>query len=205
VRRSWTRRSRIVVALATVGAFGFMFVPSAGAQTTGSSTATINLGVRSITVSPATITYSVCTDNSGNPTGTYLSLPNGTCTTASGAITVTNGTLPSDIEVQGANAIPSDSGTNWTLCQLLATNCTGASNTPGANQFAEIDYTGSSPKQFGPDFETSPQCDIAFNAGSCTAAASQAANETLSMEGPSSSTDASQSFTTVVTWTAAPS
>ncbi len=169
-----------------------------------SITATINILVRSVTVSPSSIAYVNCTTHAGGSTGTGLAFPNGQCTTMGTTITITNGPADGHIDVQGADAIPADNGAHWTLCSDAATACSGGSNTPGADQFQELTAGNGATI-----LTTSPQCDDAFDAlpspPGCTATAGQTSTgEWLSLTGPSTSSDSSTSFTTVVTWTAVP-
>jgi hypothetical protein len=187
------------------------------AQSSGSSTATINVGtqpVLSLTVSPSTVTYANC--DGGSSTTSTLGFPNATCFVggvidsaqgSAGGVTVTNTGAPSQVDVNGANAIPSDAGTNWTLV---------TDATPGANQFVE-DGAGWSGNDADDSLEytNSPQCDAAFGEGqgqgtkdngACTAASTtgESTAEQLYIIGPASSTDTSSTFTTVITWTAVP-
>ncbi|HEX6488363.1 MAG TPA: hypothetical protein VF137_05740 [Candidatus Dormibacteraeota bacterium] len=181
-----------------------------------SVTATIDIAVRSVTVTPSTITYGNCVDGSGQSTATGL-VAGGACNTGATTITITNGPVGGTIDVNGADAIPSDNGTHWTLCGGNgAPNCTGSSNPtqppypifagnlPGPNQFAE--ETNSTAANGGTILSGTPQCDRAFaNPAVCTATAGQVATgEVLTLWGPQSWTDPSLTFTTVVTWTAAP-
>lgn len=197
-----------LAAAAVVGLGVASALPVAAASTSGSSTGTVNVtppAVRSITVSPSSFTFGACHDNANNPTGSYLSFPNGYCyiDNSGTGITITNGTASSHIDIQGADAIPSDAGTHWTLCTAGTTACTGSGGEPGQDQFAErSDISG----QESPWLTASAQCDSAFDAPntSCAATAGQAATETLTLVGPSGSTDPSTTFTTVWTWTAVP-
>jgi hypothetical protein len=189
-------------ALAMVGLVG---VPPANASTDGGTTATVTVAVRSITVSPSTTAFDTC---SGQGTLHVITFPDAVCTTSgSHDVTITNGTAPGHIDVFGADAIPADNGTHWTLCTMTASPplCTGPSGAPGPDQFNEIDQNASTINVNGPSLTTaSPgQCDTGFSSG-CVAGSSQQVSEDLQLEGPSSSTDASATFTTVWTWTAVP-
>jgi hypothetical protein len=171
----------------------------AQAASSGSSTATVNIATRSVTVTPSSLTFDSCSDNNTNSTGTYLTYPNGDCLTT-GTVTVTNGNQPSHIGVSGADAIPADNGTHWTLCGGNGTGCTN-SGFPGQDQFGE---QGHSPSGSSPYLTSLPQCDTSFSAA-CAATAGQG-NSLIRLEliGPSASTDPSLSFSTVWTWTAFP-
>ncbi len=191
------RRAATLASLISLGAVGLLSIVPVSADTSGTTTGTINIAVRSINVSPSTTSFNACADNLSHATGSVLSFPNGNCGTIPG-VTITNGTAPGHIDVQGANAIPSDSGTPWTLCGGGGSSCTGGtSTTPGTNQFLEQATGG------GPILTTSAQCDTGFSSG-CAATSSQATTEILALFGPSASTDTSTAFTTVWTWTAVP-
>lgn len=203
------KRGSPLVAAAAVCAVGVASaVPVGAASTSGSSTGTVNVtppAVRSITVSPASFTFGACYDHANTSTGSTLAFPNGYCYIANNGsgITITNGTAASHIDVQGADAVPSDAGTHWTLCTVGTSSCLGSSNQPGQDQFGErVDVSG----QADPWLTNSTQCDTAFDAptSSCAATAGQATTETLTLVGPSGSTDTSTTFSTVLTWTAAP-
>jgi hypothetical protein len=192
---SHSRATRVAAALA--GSLAAAVLIPAGLATAASSGTvdeTINVGVLSVTVSTSAVT--LC--SSASP----LTFPNGTCESPN--ITITNGTTPANIEVSGADAVPSDGGTEWTLCQVLKvsgpTPCDGSDN-PGADQYSEFTQ-GGGPQLDGPG---SPQCDTAFDPSptpGCSASAGQSASESIGLTGPSSSTDPSSTFKSSVTWTA---
>jgi hypothetical protein len=190
-----------------------MAVP-ASAATSGSNSATVSIAptapppVRSITVSPTTAAFGECVTSNGTSTTTpsELPFPNGECqvgdaisTGVVGGITITNGTVPGHIDVNGQTATPSDAGgTPWVIAPTSAAN-------PGVDQFFEF---GLGSQNNGENIATAPTCDTAFNvvgtAGDCSASAGQASNEVLVIEGPSSSTDQNGPFTITTTWTAVP-
>lgn len=199
---------RLVVAAAAALGSAVAAEPAA-ANADGSTTATIDVAVRSVTVSPTAVTYSPCFDDNGTSTGSVLVPPDGAC--GAGPLTVTNGGAPSNIEVNGSDAVPVDNGTHWVLCGSAspATSCAQGAFTPGQDQYLEQTehYLASGSPRSGPFLSNSPACDTAFgdpSAPSCAAAPNQATQETLGMTGPSSSTDPSGTFSTVITWTAAP-
>jgi hypothetical protein len=180
-------------------------------STTGGSTATINVApaIRSISVSPSTTTFDTC----HSTLNASLTFPNDACyTTGADDVTITNGALAGHVDVNGADAVPHDSGQHWTLCGGSGPSCTGAApgggggclgqcitNEPGIDQFVE--WGGAGP--YTPFLTNSPQGDTVFGAlGS--AAVGQSATEGLEFIGPSSSTDLSSTFTTAWTWTAVP-
>lgn len=204
-----TRRSR-VIATALAAAAGVLAMPelTAVASTSGVVNATIPVApgaVRSVAVSPNNVTYS-CSSGS-------LTLPNGICNFSnSPGITVTNGGVSAHIDVNGADAVPSDNQTHWTLCGSAGPACSGANSAPGANQYAEQNYscatTSASTCTYPPLLNNSPQCDTTFNPANstdpCSAAVGVSQHEGLYVEGPQSSIDTSPTFTTPITWTAVP-
>jgi hypothetical protein len=162
-------------------------------------------------VSPTTATFGDCVTSNGTASSSpsELPFPNGECevgapttTGVIGGITITNGTVPGHIDVNGQPATPADAGTPWTLGTTA-----GA---PGVNQFLELaegNQSATNPNNSA-DVGTAPSCDTAFNtvgtAGDCSASAGQASNEALAIAGPSSSTDQNGPFTITTTWTAVP-
>jgi hypothetical protein len=196
----------VAAALGGIGLVGA--TPASASGTSGGTTASINVAagaVRSVTVSPSATTFTACASSAGASSGTTLVFPNGTC--LAGPVTITNGSQPGHIDVQGSDAVPSDNGTRWTLCLPMVgapvVPCTGTANplTPGADQFAEEANTANGTGS--PPLTNNPQCDTAFSAA-CAASSGQSASETLILLGPQSSSDPSASFTTVWTWTAVP-
>ena len=191
---------------AVVGVCGLAMasvVPVSADSPSGSSTGTVNITpppVRSVTVSPPTFTFDTCIDNASTSTGSDLTFPNGQChTTGANDVTVTNGAAAGHMDVEGANAIPSDSGANWTLCGGTGTACTGTSGNPGQDQFGEANGGGVI-------LTTSLGCDTNFSGGgtTCATVSGQHETEVLFLTGPSTSTDTSLSFSTTWTWTAVP-
>lgn len=189
------RRALTVLAAAVVA----LAVPAtAQAGDTGSTTTTVHTVVRSITVTPAAVTYGTCTG--GSSTGDLLGFPNGRCSVTPGTIVITNGPTASHIEVVGTDATAADGGTGWQLCQC----------TPGNDQYAVQTIAASGTGTFtGPQLSTGYVCDTAYAAHNgtpgCAAAAGQASvGEGLALTGPARSTDNAGTFTARVTWIAAP-
>jgi plastocyanin len=135
---------------------------------------------KSVTLSASSETFGNCVG--GSSSGGTLGFPNGVCQTPS--VTVTNnGTVPETLDVQGANATPSDSGTAWTLI------APGGSQ-PGQDQFELRNPTGfitPTPAADGVAGTLQPNGNV---------------SESVSLIGPSASTDTSSSFSTTLTWTA---
>lgn len=212
-------RARLAL-LAGSAALGLLAAVPALAVQDGQVTATINLApppTTSVTVSPATIVYSDCTDDQGNSTDMLLAPPNGRCT-SDAPITVTNGTTTAQIYVAGSSATPQANGGTepWTLCGGPGAPC-GQSNSqgsnnvtpPGSDQFQEETHQQSQgvnvTENPGVVLTNSEQCDLAFDEPSspgCQAVANQTQTEGLALVGPAESTDSSTTFTTGITWTA---
>jgi hypothetical protein len=217
-----------IVASATLAMGGLLILlPSASsAQDYGPVNAQLNVTsttmstpppVRSITVSPSTVTYGNCDFTPGQAN---LTFPNGECSTTvspgpgqPAGITITNGDAAGHVDVQTTVFVPSDKGTPWIPCVSdssfsTAPKCTGPAGTgtfmyPGVDEFAvattDVGLSGG-----GPYLGQNPNCDTQFDAGDCVAAAGASTVEALEMTGPSSSSDSSLSFNETVTWTAAP-
>jgi hypothetical protein len=190
--------------------------------TGGSGTTTAHLKVvptiRSVTVSPGSVTFGDCSGGSGytNSTQSSLGYPNGSCTVGaigvneSVPITVTYTGLPGSVYVSGSSAIPADNGTEWTLCSPPGspsgqTPCSGTQGMPGDNQYMVMNF--SSTVANAGVLTTTPACDKEFDSsGGCTAAPqefqNQVQHEGLVLTGPSSWDDHSTSWTLTVTWTA---
>lgn len=195
--RSTNRRLAATTALIASAALAVLPIEPARAAQSATATATINVLIRSVTLSTSNLTYGGCTG--GSSTGSSLGFPNGICTT--GTVVVTNGSAPATISVTAANAVPSDGGKAWAPCGGSGTpRCAVGLRSPGTDQYLEELGNGSGTVVLG----TSPFCDPDFSShGPCRAAnPGQAANEVLQLVGPQSSTDNSATFTTSITWTA---
>jgi hypothetical protein len=174
--------------------------------------------VRSVTVSPGSVTFGNCSGGSGytNSTANVLGYPNGSCSVgAIGVngtfpITVTYTGIPGSVYVSGSNAVPSDNGTAWTLCSPPGSPagqaaCSGTQGLPGENQYM-MENSAQAVENAGL-LTTTPTCDKVFNStGGCSATPqefrSQVQHESLVLTGPSSWDDTSTSWTITVTWTA---
>ena len=203
-------RPRLAVGLVlAVGALVAMTVP-AGAD--NAATGTVTLAVRSVTVTNSTggstFSYDVCRNSAASPT-VGLAVPNGVCDSTDDGVTVTNGLVPDQIELSATAFTPSDgTGATWTLCQTNGLSglgdpaCTGPANPPIGNKPGE-DETALTVdgRSLGTVAQLDPQLDAGTNSD---AAAGQAATETASMWGPYTASDASPSFSNVITWTALP-
>jgi hypothetical protein len=174
--------------------------------------------IRSITVSPGSVTFHDCTGGNGatNSTPQAMGYPNGSCSVGvtgvnqSFPITVTYTGLPGTVEVNATSAVPSDGGTNWSLCSppgQSQPNCTGGLGLPGKDQYTV--------ENFGQAVANATlvtgnaACDKQFDqgpGGGCSASPaefqSQTQHEGLMLTGPSTWDDHSTSWTMTVTWTA---
>ena len=188
----------------------------------GAGTTTAHLKVvptiRSVTVSPGSVTFGDCSGGSGytNSTQNALGYPNGSCTVgAIGVnqtfpITVTYTGIPGSVYVSGSNAVPADNGADWTLCSPPGspagqTACTGTQGLPGADQYMVMNFAEA--VENAGVLTTAPACDKEFDGhGGCTATPlefqNQVQHEGLVLTGPKSWSDHSTSWTVTVTWTA---
>lgn len=198
-----TSTGRRALAVSATAALLALTATPALADDRGSTTATINIAVRSVTVTPSAVTYGNCVDSNILSTGNGLTFPNGACGAPTEAldgvtaIVVTNGDVPSHIDVEGADAVPADQGPHWILV--------GGSGVPSQDEFAELTLNAGLTGAGGEVYlSTTPQCDYPLYQGSCFAQAGEPGADVLNMKGPSASTDPSTSFTTTVTWLAVP-
>ncbi|HTW05886.1 MAG TPA: hypothetical protein VME46_00130 [Acidimicrobiales bacterium] len=197
-----TRRTRRKWALVVPVAAAALCCSAAPAlaDTSGTNTATLNVApppVVSITVSPTASTFGNCVTENGAPSSALV-IPLGVCSVGQvvegavvGGITITNGSAPAEIEVNGAAAEPSDGGTPWALSN------NGGSN---ANVFGESVW--SVLDQGSTNIQPTATCDIAFAGQGCSAAAGASQTEQLYVGAPTSSTDTSPTWTITTTWTA---
>ena len=189
-----------LAAVATLAALVVFAVP-AGAGSNGTATGTVTIALRSVSVSPDTFTYDQC-QNTGNATPGELLIPNGTCSTAVNALTVTNGDTPASIEVSASNFVPADNGTPWQLCLAdPAPACTGGSLVPGPDQARAEVFNSVGTHE---NVINSPVCEHFFNTSCGESAAGEVAQVGADVIGPSSSTDQSPTFSNTITWIAAP-
>jgi hypothetical protein len=168
----------------------------------------------SVTVSPSSAAFGSCSGGNASvntaSTSAALGFPNGHCSLGTpGAhgsfpITITNTGVAADVYVSGANAVPSDGGTQWGLCNFgtnPAKACSADSGKlPGANQYVVQNFTAGSMNPSG--LTGTLTCDTQFAAGQCSAVQGDAQSEGILLTGPASSSDQSTSFTVTITWTA---
>lgn len=176
--------------------------------------------VRSVSVSPSKASFGNC--SGGNPnndtasTADALGYPNGRCWVGQPAegqnagsfpITITNTGIASYIDVNGANAVPSDAGTEWGLCNLgpkAAIGCKGRKGRPAMDQYVLVNFAPGG-KSNSSGLTGSLTCDDDFGtAGGCRTEQGDAQQEGVKLVGPGRPDDTSTSWTVTITWTAVP-
>jgi hypothetical protein len=220
-----SRRRAAPAAIAILAAAGLATACSAGGTSSmpgtpgGSSSIAISLKtvptLVSVSVSPSTAKFSSCAGGNGSAntasTSGALGFPNGQCwfgKSGSGGsypITITNTGVAAKIFVNGGNAVPSDGGTQWGLCNLGSSPAVGCANgsgkLPGNNQYLLQNFAAS--KQMNTAGLTGNSvCDIEFAAGGCGAVTGDAQQEGIEITGPELSSDTSTSWTVTIRWTA---
>ena len=210
-RRTWAFVLLAVALLLAVIAFTNRPAPAASNGDSISISLKAVPTIRSVTVSPDTASFSNCNGGSAGAdtksTSNELGYPNGYCWVgapgASGSfpITIKYQGPPGQVFVVGGNAVPSDGGPQWGLCNPSAA-CSGPGGAPGVNQYMV--------KNFGTDTNSSTgltgslSCDQEFSARGCSATPGQSQKEGIELIGPQSSGSTSSSWTVTVTWAAAP-
>ena len=172
--------------------------------------------IRSVTVSPGKAILGDCQFGSAvtktHSTADRLGFPNGICWFgAEGSkypILIKNTGVASNIEIFGGNAIPSNGGTSWSLCNvgndpLVA--CTGAGDLkPGLDQYLLRNFSQNQPRPYA-GLSNTPQCDRQFDEShTCWAVHGQFQNEGVELIGPSMSSDSSVTWTVAITWMPTP-
>jgi hypothetical protein len=217
------RRSLLAAVAASAVCVAASIGGAASAQTnSGTTNGTFTLSgtqLRSIVVTPATVTADSCYTNfnawfnNGNPppapSGTTMG-PLGFCLTQ--AVTITNGPVGGHIWVGGTNAAGTNGTGTWTLQTGAPTQDT---YTLGTFIPAKI-ITGAGGQTFllpehGFNMTTSAACDTTYdasagtapvNAPDCAATANQAVTEYLGTQGAQTSTGTATIFGFSATWTA---
>jgi hypothetical protein len=163
--------------------------------------------IRSVTVSPGSVTFGHCSGGAGptSSTSTQMGYPNGVCTVGSNGpdgsfpITITYKGLPGEVYVGGSNAAPADSGASWSLCNP-------GHNEPAANQYTVQTFAQ---QVASPTVVTgSSACDQEFDSGGGCAATpaefkTQSQSEGIQLTGPQTYDDHSTSWSITITWIAA--
>jgi hypothetical protein len=222
-RRSARLRSGPRLVLALVAAAGLAACATssqgtpAGTPGKGSSIA-ISLKVVptivSVTVSPSSAAFAGCAGGNASvntaSTSAALGFPNGHCSLGtpgshgSFPITITNAGVAANVDVNGGNAVPSDKGTEWGLCNFgtnPAAKCSADDGKlPGNNQYVVQNFAAGSMNPTG--LTGTMTCDTQFAAGGCSAVQGDAQAEGILVTGPASSSDQSTAWTVTITWTA---
>jgi len=199
VRKGSGRRSMALLVVASVTAVAIAAMPAAAAPGSLSlSLSTVAQAVKSVTVTPTSDAYTSCIY--GSSSGSNLGFPRGACTSLPTGVTVTNGTTPALILVNGADMVPSDSGTHWTLQSGPVTTADHYYETVSSN-----DLYNSGASQGGVPFlalSNTAACESIFLPACGNSNAGQSAIEFPGITGPQTSSDTSSSWTTSITWTA---
>jgi hypothetical protein len=217
-RRRGLQAAAAVLAAAGLAACSTTPTSSAPGTPGGSSSITIKLKtvptLVAVSVSPSAASFGSCTGGNRSvntaSTSAALGFPNGQCwlgKAGSGGnypITITNTGVAAKIFVNGANAVPSDSGTQWGLCNLGSSPTVACANAsgkmPGNNQYLLQNFTSGSENTAG--LTDTSVCDPEFAAGSCAAVTGDAQQEGIEITGPELSSDTSTLWTVSVKWTA---
>jgi hypothetical protein len=219
----WHRRRGLWAAVAVLASAGLAACSTAATSSSpgtpgGSSSISISLKtvptLVAVTVSPSSASFGSCTGGNGSvntaSTSGALGFPNGQCwlgkagSGGSYPITITNTGVAARIFVNGANAVPSDGGAQWGLCNLgssPAVTCANASGKmPGNNQYLLQNFAAGGENTAG--LTNTSVCDPEFAAGSCAAVTGDAQQEGIKITGPELSSDTATSWTVAVKWTA---
>jgi hypothetical protein len=207
----WTILALMII-IGVVGAgFGASAQPPPGS---GSTTATLKVvpTMRYVTVSPAKTTFADCTGGTAPFPSTHAALgyPNGSCSVgkprATWPITIKNGPQ-ANIYVQSSNAVPSDGGTQWVLCNVGGRStvaCNGRGGRPGKDQFVVENFSQVRQK-LSELTNANNVCDTEFNSSrGCPALTGQSQREGIVLIGPSKSDDTSTFWKIKITWIAVP-
>lgn len=217
-RRSGPRTVIALVAVAGLAACTTSSGTTAGTPGKGSSIA-ISLKVVptivSVTVSPSSASFGGCTGGNASvntaSTPAALGFPNGHCslgtpgTNGSFPITITNTGVAAHVYVNSGNAVPSDGGTQWGLCNFgtnPAVACSGnGGKLPGNNQYVVQNFAVGRMNPTG--LTNTMTCDPEFRAPPCLAVTQgYGQSEGILLTGPASTSDQSTSWTVTITWTA---
>lgn len=195
----------IVMASGLLALMPIVIAPAADAATSGSNISTVTVLpplLRSVTVTSPSHQFGGCVSTGlGSQSG--LTVPGGECFLAgSDGVTISNGPLASEIDVNGGDAVPSDGGTDWALPASLSSYALGTDvyeekvfpNTGGLGPVSLVD---------------SPVCDTVFlgiQPGDACESASpgQSTIESLNLYAPSATTDIASTRTITTTWTVLP-
>ena len=219
----WRRRRGLWAAVAVLASAGLAACSTAATSSSpgtpgGSSSISISLKtvptLVAVTVSPSSASFGACSGGNGSvntaSTSAALGFPNGQCwlgKAGSGGnypITITNTGVAARIFVNGANAVPSDGGAQWGLCNLgssPAVSCAnGSGKLPGNNQYLLQNFAAGGENTAG--LGNNSVCDPEFAAGTCAAVTGDAQQEGIKITGPELSSDTATSWTVTIKWTA---
>jgi hypothetical protein len=177
-------------------------------NSSGPVSASISVGtplVRSVNVTPTSFAYGACRAVNGKSTGAQLVNPNGMC--LSPWIVVVVGDVPSHVLVSTTSlAAPSSTAKPWLPCDpTLALSCTGPGALPGTDQVAlrlsGRVGTAAITSQYlsttaGCDHNAAPTCAVLPSGTRAT--------ESVTLTGPSLSTDGSPTRRHSIVWTVGP-
>ena len=205
-------------ALLGLTACGSASAPPAGAGKGASIAVSLKVvpTIRSVTISPAKAKFGDCHGgyaylNTASTSGA-LGYPNGHCWLGSPKtsfpITITNTGIASYMYVNGANAVPSDGLTEWSLCNpgsKPAVACTSNSGmSPGKNQYVVQNFSPNRKLNYA-GLTNTVACDPEFGLTSgCWSTYGQSQREGLLLIGPAEIDDTSTSWTVTITWTPVP-
>ncbi len=172
--------------------------------------------IRSVTVSPDKAKFGDCSGGQASlntaSTPSALGYPNGQCWLGRPGtgfpITITNSGIASYIYVSGSNAVPSDSGNQWGLCNVGSNPAVACSSDngslPGQNQYVLRNFAASG-RLNTTGLTGTPTCDKMFGpTGSCWTINGESQQEGVQLIGPSIMDDLSTSWTVTITWTPVP-
>ena len=214
--RRWTGRAPLAVTAAAAMLALVVLAAPAGADTSASVTATVSVLVRSVSATPSTFAFNKCFFPNNKPAGPFASLPfpNGNCGVSPDAyvITLSFGAAPSSLAMSATNFSPSDGGTPWTFCAEFSSNvradlpaCAGPAlsttrRLPGTDQ---VQLNLSTPLGVqGTDVSNTPYC--AFGGTRCAERSGGTDSVWPVIEGPNTTTDASLTFSSTITFYAMP-
>jgi hypothetical protein len=218
LRRRGARATVAILAVAGLAACSTGGTSSMPGSPGGSSSISISLKtvptLVAVSVSPSTARFGGCIGGNGSAntasTSGALGFPNGQCwlgkagSGGSYPITITNTGVAARIFVNGGNAVPSDGGAQWGLCNLgssPAVTCANQSGKlPGNNQYLLQNFAAGGDNTAG--LTNSSVCDPEFAAGSCNAVTGDAQTEGIKITGPELSSDTATSWTVTIKWTA---
>ena len=216
MRRSGLRTVMVLLAVTGLAACGTPAPTTSGTPGGGSSIA-ISLNVVptliKVSVSPSSASFANCSGGNANvntaSTPDALGFPNGQCwlgtpgPNGSTPITITNQGVAADVYVSGANAVPSDGGTQWGLCNFGTSPvvaCSGGGGNPGTNQYVAQNFSAGIINTAG--LTNTIKCDFLFAGDQCLAAQGDSQTEGIKLTGPTSSSDHSTLWTVTIQWLA---